>query len=105
MSKVNDFRLEGSLSYMAEYFRQFDLQHPDWGEMEHISYATRFVHPDDLMNMLKKDFAARKNGGDNIAMFICGTQGSGKSISAYYFVKLASLIWGKKIQMGKPWIL
>jgi hypothetical protein len=72
---TNDFKLLGSLSYMAEYFRQFDLQHPEWGELEHISYATKFVHPDQLMNMLHKDFLARKSGGDNVAMFVCGTQG------------------------------
>ena len=40
----NNFHLQGSLSYMAEYFRQFDLEHPDWGEMEHIAYATKYVH-------------------------------------------------------------
>jgi len=95
---TNNFHLEGSLSFMEEYFRQFDLQHPDWGEAEHTQHAVKFVHPDFLMNMMEKDFYARKEGGNNIAMFMCGTQGSGKSISTYYFVKLASKIWGKKFR-------
>jgi len=93
-----DFKLQGSLSFMAQYFRDFDLQHPEWGEMEHISYATKYVHPDQLFNMLYKDFQARKNGGDNVAMFICGTQGTGKSLTAYYFAELLSKIWGTKFR-------
>ena len=94
MADVNNFHLQGSLSYMAEYFRQFDLQHPEWGELEHIAYATKYVHPDELFNMLKKDFQARKSGGDNVAMFVCGTQGTGKSLTAYFFAELLSKIWG-----------
>lgn len=89
-----DFVLKGSLSYLAEYFRKFDLEHPKWGELEHISYATKFVHPKFLFDMLIKDFTARKSGGDNVAMFICGTQGTGKSLTAYFFAELLSNIWG-----------
>ena len=93
---VNEFKMMGSLSYMAEYFRQFDLSHPDWGELEHISHGTRLMHPDVLFDMLLKDFNARKAGGDNVAMFICGTQGTGKSLTAYFFSELLSKIWGTK---------
>lgn len=95
MTKTENYVMQGSLSYLAEYFRKFDLAHPDWGESEHIAFAVKSMHPDFLMNMIRKDFSAREKGGDNIAMFICGTQGSGKSLTAYFFVKLASSIWGK----------
>jgi hypothetical protein len=98
MANTNDYKLHGSLSYMAEYFRAFDLSHPEWGELEHIAYATKFVHPDTLMDMLHKDFQARKNGGDNIAMFICGTQGTGKSLTADYFANILSKIWGTEFR-------
>jgi hypothetical protein len=83
---------------MAEYFRQFDLNHPEWGEMEHISHATKYVHPDMLFDMLIKDFNARHTGGDNVAMFVCGTQGTGKSLTAYFFSELLSKIWGTKFK-------
>lgn len=98
MVSENNFHLQGSLSYMTEYYRQFDLQHPDWGEEQHIAYAVKYVHPDQLFDMLNKDFIAREKGTDNIAMFICGTQGTGKSLTANYFVKLLSKIWKTKFR-------
>jgi len=94
MTKQRTYQMIGSLSKLAEHFRRFDLQHSNWGEMEHIAHATSEVNPDDLMRLLKEDFKARKSGGDNVAMFICGVQGSGKSGSAYYFAKLLSENWG-----------
>lgn len=90
--------MPGSLSYMAEYFRRFDLEHPDWGEIEHITYATRHMHPNTLAEMMEKDFRARKDGNDNVAIFICGTQGTGKSLTARVLVDILSKIWGTKFR-------
>src|SRR3990172_5719620 len=94
MANENDFYIQGSLSYMAETFRLFDMARPDWGEEQHIAHAVTQINPHDLMRMLEKDFQARKEGGDNIAMFICGVQGTGKSLVANYFTNTLSKIWG-----------
>ncbi|MEI7961181.1 MAG: hypothetical protein WCI04_02495 [archaeon] len=96
-NKIN-YEMKGSLSYMAGAFRKFDLAHPDWGEEEHITHAVSKINPNDMMNMLLNDFNARKEGGDNIAMFICGTQGTGKSLVANYFAKTLSQIWKTKFR-------
>jgi hypothetical protein len=87
---------------MAEYFRKFDMQNPTWGEMEHLTNAIQCkqIDPDELMDLLHDDFKSRQAGGDNIAMFICGGQGQGKSIAAYYFAKLLSKTWGTTFNWG-----
>lgn len=89
-----DYKMGGSLSLMEEMFRRFDLEHSTWGEEEHKNYAVTQMHPDKLMQMIVSDAKARKEGGDNEAMFICGNQGKGKSLTAYFFANLFSNIWG-----------
>lgn len=98
MPQNQDYKMGGSLSLMAEYFRKFDLDHSTWGEEEHKQYAVTQMHPDKLMQMIVKDAEARAKGGDNEAAFFCGTQGSGKSLSAYFFANLFSKIWGTKFR-------
>lgn len=98
MTKTENYVMQGSLSYLAEYFRKFDLEHSDWTEEQHTAYAVKYMHPDKLMKMIKLDFEARKKGGDNVAMFICGTQGSGKSLCANYWAKTLSHIWGTEFR-------
>lgn len=95
MTKTENYVMQGSLSYLAEYFRKFDLEHSDWTEEQHTAYAVKYMHPDKLMKMIKLDFEARKKGGDNVAMFICGNQGSGKSLCANFWAKTLSNIWGR----------
>jgi hypothetical protein len=97
MTKI-DFYMSGSLSYLSQYYRDFDIEHQGWSEEQHENYAVTQVHPDNLMNMLNKDFQARKEGIDNVAMFICGTQGTGKSLVGDYFANLLSKIWGTKFR-------
>lgn len=88
-----EYKMGGSLSLMAEHFRKFDLEHSDWSEEQHTKYAVTQMHPDKLFAMMLSDFRARASGGDNVAMFICGTQGSGKSLTAYFFAELLSKTW------------
>jgi len=89
-----EYKMGGSLSLMAEYFRKFDLEHNTWSEEQHTNYAVTQMHPDRLFAMMLSDFRARCSGGDNVAMFICGTQGTGKSLTAFFFAELLSKIWG-----------
>lgn len=98
MTKTENYVMQGSLSYLAEYFRKFDLEHSDWTEEQHTAFAVKYMHPDKLMKMIKLDFEARKKGGDNVAMFICGNQGSGKSLCANFWAKTLSNIWGTEFR-------
>lgn len=96
MNEKNDEQQEKEFS-LYEKYREFDINYPNLGETEFLKFSLEYGNSNEALELVKKEFKARKIRGDNVILSITGNQGEEKEHVILYFTKLLNQIWGNKL--------